>query len=285
MTRPSGWAHPGGHRVGATVRFGIGVLFVTGHVLGAQAVTRTIAPGATVSGRFGRTEPVAMGRGAFHAYRFEAAAGGRYRITMRSADLDAFVWVAASVGGITDELVSDDDGGGDTDAQLLFRPSRGGSYLIVAQSLDADETGAYSLSVESVPPPASAVAAPLVLGQLREGELRADGPEMDDGDETVPYVAYALTGRGERVRVSVRSGVFDAMVRIVRVGPQGEILVTSDDDSGGGTDAEVTFVADGTFRIYVRAVNPRDAGGFVIVTATASGTARLGDGEGVTRRD
>lgn len=257
-------------RVGRRAARGyLGLLAVSGAVVGAQAPARTIAVGATVEGRLGRTDPVVMGRGAFHAYRFEAAAGGRYRLTMRSADVDAYVWVAQTVGELTDQVVSDDDGGGDTDAQLLFRPTRAGTYLIVAQSLDPEETGSYTLAVESVPVPAPVAGPPLVLGQPREGALVTEGPEMDDGDETVVYAAYTLTGRGERVRVTVRSGVFDAMLRVMRVGPRGETLVTSDDDTGGGTDAEVTFVADGTFRVYVRAVDPRDHGGFVIVAAPA----------------
>lgn len=267
----------GRDRVGRRVaRMGLGSLMVGGVAsfvalapVGAQESTRAITVGATVEGRLGRTDPKVMGRGAFHAYRFEAVAGGRYKVTMRSADLDAYVWVAENVGGLTDQVASDDDGGGDTDAQLLFRPSRAGTYLIVAQSLDPDETGAYTLVVESVPPPAPVAAAPLVLGQPREGALLTDGPEMDDGEETVVYAAYNLTGRGERVRVTVRSGVFDAMLRVVRVGPRGETLVTSDDDAAGGTDAEATFVADGTFRVYVRAVDPRDHGGFIIVAAPA----------------
>jgi serine protease Do len=256
---------------------GLGLLLAAGPAVGAQESARTIAVGATVEGRFGRTDPVVMGRGAFHAYRFEAVAGGRYRVTMRSADVDAYVWVAEHVGGLTDQVASDDDGGGDTDAQLLFRPSRAGTYLIVAQSLDADETGAYTLVVESVPPPVPVSGTPLVVGQPREGALLSEGPEMDDGEETVVYAAYTLTGRGERVRVTVRSGAFDAMVRVLRVGPRGETLVTSDDDAGGGTDAEATFVADGTFRIYVRAVDPRDHGGFIIAVASAPETERPRD--------
>lgn len=265
MMQPGGW-----DRVGRrAARAAAGLLVVSGAVVGAQEPARTITVGATLEGRLGRTDPVVMGRGAFHAYRFEAVEGGRYRITMRSADVDAYVWVAQTVGGLTDQVVSDDDGGGDTDAQLLFRPARAGTYLVVAQSLDAEETGSYTLAVESVPAPAPVAGPPLVLGQPREGALLTEGPEMDDGDETVVYAAYTLAGRGERVRVTVRSGVFDAMLRVMRVGPRGETLVTSDDDAAGGTDAEVTFVADGTFRIYVRSVDPRDHGGFVIVAAPA----------------
>jgi len=262
-------------RVGLSLALVVGTPWVVAvSPLGAQEPTRTITVGVPVEGRLGRTDPAVMGRGAFHAYRLEAVAGGRYRVTMRSADLDAYVWVAENVGGLTDQVASDDDGGGDTDAHLLFRPARAGTYLIVAQSLEDDETGAYTLVVESVPPPAPVSAAPLVLGQPREGALLTEGPEMDDGEETVVYAAYALTGRGERVRVTVRSGAFDAMVRVVRIGPRGETLVTSDDDAAGGTDAEVTFVADGTFRVYVRAVDPRDHGGFVITAAAAPEAAR-----------
>lgn len=238
-------------------------------VVRAQDATRALRVGQLVHEQLTARDPRLAERGAFHVYRFEAKAGTRYVVTMRSEDVDAYVWVARSVAGLTDQIASDDDGAGETDARLSFRAREAGTYLIVAQSLDEEELGGYSLVAEEAPAAAPVSAAPVSVGQILEGAVDADGPVMDDGDDQAPYRAYALTGRGERVRVTVRSGAFDAKVKVVRVTAAGEELVAEDDDGAGGTDAEVVFAATGSYRIYVRPLRVRDAGAYMIAVVDA----------------
>lgn len=229
-----------------------------------EAQHRPIRMGEAMAGSLTAQDPKIQDRGPFHTYRLEAKAGDRFIITMSSGDVDAYLWVAKTVGGLTESVVSDDDGGGDTNARLRFRAATAGTYYVVAQSLSSDGTGAYELKVEVAPPAAPVVATPLTAGQVREGAITETSPMLEDENPALPYQLYTFTGRGERVRVTVRSGAFDAYVKVTKVGTSGEEEVASDDDSGGGTDAMVTFAANGQYRIYARPLDASSTGAFTI---------------------
>lgn len=232
-------------------------------VLPAQQ-PRAVRVGQPVTGTLTADDPRIAQRGAFHAYTIEAAAGARFIITMMSDDVDSYVWVARRVGPLTEELVSDDDSGGGSNARLRFRAPAAGTYLVVAQSLDVEAKGAYELRVEAAPPSAVAVPVALTLGAVREGTLTEESPVTETETPEVPYQLYTLTGKGERVRVSVRSGAFDAAMRVTKVTAGGETEVGTDDDSGGGTDAQMTFTADGEYRIYAKGLADDARGAFTI---------------------
>lgn len=229
-----------------------------------QAGMRPVVVGQAVNGTFTAQDPKFESRGAFHAYRFEAKAGTRYVITMTSGDIDAYVWVARIVGGLTEELGADDDGAGDTDARLRFRAPAAGSYVVVAQSLEVPALGSYVLRVEEAPPSVPATPVALAIGQAREGSLDDRSPVLEDDDAAVPYQLYTFTGTGQRVRVAVRSGAFDAALKVTRVTAGGEEEVGTDDDGGGGTDAQLILTASGDYRIYARALEADKSGVFSV---------------------
>ena len=87
---------------------------------------RPIRLGQDVAGTLAATDPSLSGRGPFHAYRFTARADKRYVITMTAPDFDALVTVMREVGGLTDQIASDDDGAGGTDARMSFGPHSAG---------------------------------------------------------------------------------------------------------------------------------------------------------------
>jgi hypothetical protein len=240
-----------------------GLMLVAG-VTTLEAQHRPIRMGEVMAGSLTALDPKIQGRGPFHTYRLEAKAGDRFIISMNSGDVDAFLWVARVTGGLTESVVDNDDGGGGTNARLRFRATEAGTYYVVAQSLDAEGSGAYDLKVEVAPPPAPVVATPLTAGQVREGNISEASPLLEDENPALPYQLYTFTGTGERVRVTVRSGAFDAYVKVTKVvgGREGE--VASDDDSGGGTDAMVTFTANGQYRIYARPLDASSTGAFTI---------------------
>lgn len=243
--------------------------WVAGLVLAAGATTleaqhRPIRMGEEMAGSFTTQDPKIQDRGPFHTYRLEAKAGDRFIITMNSGDVDAFVWVAKTVGGLTESVAADDDSGGDTNARLRFRATEAGTYYVVAQGLASDAVGAYNLKVEVAPPAAPVVATALTAGQVREGAINETSPILEDENPALPYQLYTFTGRGERVRVTVRSGAFDAYVKVTKVVASGEEEVASDDDGGGGTDAMVTFTANGQYRIYARPLDASSTGAFTI---------------------
>lgn len=240
-----------------------GLMLVAGATT-LEAQHRPIRMGEMMAGSLTAQDPKILERGPFHTYRLEAKAGDRFIITMNSGDVDAYLWVAKTVGGLTESVVSDDDGGGDTNARLRFRASESGTYYVVAQSLASDGTGAYELKVEVAPPAAPVVATPLTAGQVREGTISDSSPLLEDESPALPYQLYTFTGTGARVRVTVRSGAFDAYVKVKKVVGGSEEDVASDDDSGGGTDAMVTFTANGQYRIYARPLEASSTGAFTI---------------------
>jgi hypothetical protein len=241
----------------------LGVLGGAAPRLGAQEA-RVVRVGQAATGTLSAQDPTYGSRGGFHAYRFEAKAGTRYQVTMKSSDVDAYLWVAKLVGGVTEEIAADDDGAGDTDARLRFRAATAGTYMIVAQSLEVAAVGAYEVRVEELSPTAPPTAVALKIGEAKEGVLDDRSAMLEEGRTEVPYQLYTFSGNGQRVRVAVRSGAFDASMRVTRVTAAGEEEVGTDDDSGGGTDAQMVFIANGDYRIYAKPLEAGKSGSFTV---------------------
>lgn len=230
----------------------------------AQEPLRALRLGQPVAATLTADDPRYGTRGHFHAYRLDAKAGQRFEVSMSSDDVDSYVWVARSVSGLTEEIGADDDGGGDTNARLRFRATAAGTYFVVAQSLEAAAVGAYELRVVELPPAPQPTLVVLQVGQPREGVLDESSPVLDEGPGELRYALYGFSARGQRVRVTVRSGAFDAMLRVTKVTPAGEEEVGTDDDSGGGTDAQLVLTANGEYRVYARPLESEKSGPFTV---------------------
>ena len=81
---------------------------------------------------------------------------------------------------------------------------------------------------------------PALFDQTLSGNFDIGTMPAASGQYEQPYVIGLAAG--QTIRVSVRSGDFDAKLRIE--GPDGR--VEEDDDSGGGQDAQLVFTADTT---------------------------------------
>lgn len=170
----------------------------------------TLRIGQSVSGQLSESDPATYQRGRFKVYQFQASPGRRYVVNMESGDFDAFLTVARTVGGITDHMAINDDSGESTDSRLRFTPPAAGTYLVVAQSLGEEGTGAFTLRLDTVtirpPTPQS-----LTLGTPVQGELSEDDPEYDEEESGAEgfYDLYRFTGRpGQRVRVRMEMGEY-----------------------------------------------------------------------------
>lgn len=233
---------------------------------------RPIQLGRMVEATLAATDPKIESRGPFHTYRFAAKADTRYIITMRSESFDAYLWVARQVGPLTENLDSDDDSGGDTDARLRFRATDAGTYLIVAQALSDEGAGAYTLTLEEAPPPQPAVARTIAIGETLTGTIDQSSPVLEDMDD-IPYALYSLSASGgRRVRVTLTAEDFDAYLSVVRVTPSGDEEVAANDDSGGGTNARVTFAADGEYKIIARPLGSGGQGSYSLSVSEAPNT-------------
>ena len=228
---------------------------------------RPIRFGQDVTGSLTDADPALTGRGPFHAYRFTAKAEKRYIITLNAPDFDAMVMVMREVGGITDVVASDDDGGGDMNARLRFRPQAAGSYIIVAQSLGEDGRGAYTLRITETDPPPPPQARPLAVGQNLQGSITDESAE--DDEEGFPFDLYRISGSGQRVRIVMRSEDFDTFLSLRKVTESGEEEVATDDDGAGGTDSRLTVTLDGEYRLYARPLSNGERGAYSLTVEEA----------------
>ncbi len=232
--------------------------------LGSAAPVRAqfspIRAGQTVSGSLTDADPVLNSYGPFKVYSFEAREGERLTVTLRSGAFDAYLRLARQVGGITDEIESDDDTGGDTDARIRFTVPVAGTYLLVAQSLDAGGTGSFSLALETTPPPTTDDSRPIRIGQSVAGELaETDAVQVDD--ETY-YDIWTIEAReGQRLVATMQSDAFDAYLWFGTTDESGEfdVLGSTDDGdvAGDSTDARlrVTVPEDGIYQIHANSLS------------------------------
>jgi hypothetical protein len=79
----------------------------------------------------------------YKLYSLSLKAGKAYTIELNSDDFDAFLRVHDAR---FRRLALDDDGGGDLNSRIVFRPPADGVYHVVATSFDG-ETGAFTLRV------------------------------------------------------------------------------------------------------------------------------------------
>jgi hypothetical protein len=171
--------------------------------------------GQSVTGSIAASDPAMYQRGRFKVYQFQASPGRRYIATLESEDFDAYLTLARTVGGITDHMLTDDDGSGEgTGSRLRFTVPAAGTYLILAQSLGEDDTGSFTLRLDS-----ATIRAPrpqaFTLGTPVQGELSEDDAEYEDAGTEGFFDLYRLQGRaGQRVRIRMEMGEYYPTIEV-----------------------------------------------------------------------
>jgi hypothetical protein len=216
-----------------------------------------IRVGESVRGALDQAGPSLLHEGPFTAYRFRGEEGLRYRADARSSDFDAYLILAHAVGGITEFIREDDDGGEGTDARLRFSVDRTGDYLLIVRAWGSEASGAFDLSLEEweIPPPAP--PRPLPIGETVSGRLTEESSVLlSEWDDEVHYDLWTFQGRGgQHYRISMASDDFDAYLSFGPISGEELVVRESDDDSGEGTDAllRVQLPHDGVFGIRAQA--------------------------------
>jgi hypothetical protein len=241
----------------ASTLFGLALAWSTP----AEAQFAPIEPGTTVEGELTSLDPVPSARGPFKVYQFAARRGERLTATLRSPVFDAYLRLGRDVGGITDELDADDDAAGGTDARLRFSVPADGVYLLIAQSLEEDGGGAFTLGLEPTPVPTTAEPQPVRVGQTVSGELAATDALQEDDDTY--YDTWTVEARaGQRLVVLMESGAVDAFLALGRTDAAGEFesLASNDDGDqpGDSTNARmrVRIPESGTYEIRANSIGP-----------------------------
>lgn len=257
------------------------------------AAQQTITVGQTVEGELSEFDLVDDDGVQRDVWAFRARRGATYLVTLRSDDFDAHLRV-----GAPDEdecagcFITDDDGGGGLDAQVVLYASRQGRFVIHARAL-AGGRGAYRLSLEDgtgmqadsvlILPEDTTYreSAPLDAyvrpGQRYEGVLvRGDLPFSYGG----LHDALGYQGRaGETVTVTLRSTDFDALLEVGRWKDGLWEELARDDDGGGGTDSRITLTLpdDGEYILRAGALYVGEVGSYqlrLVSRGRASGAPR-----------
>lgn len=220
---------------------------------------RSLEMGALEVGVLGPMSAIVQDDRPGEAWQLEGSAGNRLSIVMQSTDFDAFLYLA---GPGLNEILTDDDGGGGTDAKIDVTLPADGPYTVVAGAYSSGSFGAYNLRVEEpVDPSTLPIARSIEVGQTAEGRLFfGDSPVLEGRRGQV----WGFEARaGQSVLVDLRSEDFDTYLYVI--GP-GLAEPLSDDDGGDDTNSllSVTFPETGTYRIVPSSYGSDDTGLFTL---------------------
>jgi hypothetical protein len=120
----------------------------------SPASARRISAGATVNGELDEGDAVLDTDQSFYElWTYQGQAGEQLRISMDAAEFDTYLAIGRMDGDEWEEIATMDDGGEGTNSLLEVTLPAAGEYVIRANSFGADETGTYTLRVESVRTP------------------------------------------------------------------------------------------------------------------------------------
>jgi hypothetical protein len=218
---------------------------------GAQPPLR---PGQTVQGRLASSDPALTEGGRFKVYQFRAQAGVRYVVNVQSREFDALVRLARNVGGITDYIASDDDGGPGNGARLRFQVPTAGTYLLVAQSVAREGTGAFTILLDTagvrLPVPRDVRVGESIRGELTEDDAEYGEASAGGEDLTGFYDLYRLRATaGQRLRISMGMEEFAPQVAIGTL-RNGEFVGL---ETSSGSTGVLTFRVPADGEYYVQA--------------------------------
>ena len=239
-----------------------------------------LTAGQRRTGQLQRGDPVMDDGSLFDIYTYQARAGERLTLTMRSDAFDTYLTVARMVGEEMELIVRDDDSGGGTNSRAEFTVDRDGPIFIAANALSEGMTGAYRIELA-----AAGGSERIAVGQSRTGALARTDPMMADSSY---YDTYSYQGRqGERLRISMSSGAFDTYLAIGQV-VDGRFRELANNDDADGTNSvlDVTLPTAGTYQIRANSFLKGQTGAYTLAVATGGGAPpqpRPSEGGGVIR--
>ncbi|NNF27480.1 MAG: hypothetical protein HKN73_09690 [Gemmatimonadetes bacterium] len=215
----------------------------------------TLEVGSAATGRLDFNSATVLDGRHLAAWEIQGEAGEGVTVTMSSGDFDSYLY---AFGPGMPQLQTDDDSGGDVNAQLTVRFTQSGRYVIGASSLGAGSTGNYSLVVTAALGPESLpVQGTVEVPGSANGDLRASDAVLD-GRRSQAWTFDATAG--QPVTVELISADFDSYLTVMGPGLPDPL---EDDDSAGDLDARIAFTPteSGTFRVIAASLGV-DTGGF-----------------------
>ncbi len=238
---------------------------------------RKLEIGDEVRGALSASDFVTSGDSYVEAWALEGRPGQEVSIDLISDDFDSYLYV---VGPGLAETLTDDDSGGACHARINFTILDRGVFHVVASSTAWRQTGTYQLRVSEEPGPVAERSCGGVDGSdltglptdgrrltwLEPARGRLSGAEatIRDGQPVQAWALQALAG--ETATIRLESDDFDAYLFVY--GP-GMSEAMTDDDSGGGLNAELTvlFLETGTYTIGASALSAGSTGSYSLTVS------------------
>lgn len=192
-----------------------------------------------------------------HPIRLEG--GVRYRIAVDSEAFDPLARLYRV--GEAQAVAENDDGDEGLNPRISYSPAQSGDYILRVLSFSPDGRGAYSATVEvlpPLPPPSTAFSRmELTVWRVYSGELTPSDPQ--EGGRHFDDYLVGFTA-GQQRTIALESAAFDALVQVFPAANRVGEPLAQDDDSGGGRNSMLLFEA-------------HDSGDYVVrVTSYNSGT-------------
>jgi hypothetical protein len=161
------------------------------------------------------------------------------------------------------QVASDDDSGGNLDAEITYFCDRSGPFTVIATTYDR-KTGPFHLTVRELPriPEEDKLVVEQGIAH-KNGELTWDDYEV----RNVPCKVYALRlDKGQLCQIDMASNDFDALLRFENA--TGKELYVND-NGGGGANARIVFNCEesGNYRVVATSTVAR-TGAFELIVQT-----------------
>ena len=190
-------------------------------------------------------------------YAVKLAKGKTYVIDMVSKDFDAYLRLLDKNGKQLDE---DDDGGGDTNARIIYTTTESANFEIVATTFDG-QLGKFNLQVREF----------VLKGEAKAREV-GNGININDqiamGDVSplgkLGKVYSVQLKKGQTYTIDLEGQALDSYLYLFDAKNK---LLAQDDDSGGGVnglDSRIVFRADhdGVYHLLATSLDGAETGGF-----------------------
>ncbi len=120
-----------------------------GNTGGGVRISGALQRNGNVTGRLESGDMTASDNTYEDYYTYEARRGESVTITLESTDFDAYLKLGSFTNGQYQFISSNDDGAGGTNSRITYTFTNAGTYVIIANSLSANETGRYTLSIRT----------------------------------------------------------------------------------------------------------------------------------------
>ena len=254
-----------------------------------STTTATVTPGGSVDGLVGQT-------GDRDWFAVSLTAGQSYTIDLQPKSnstaplLDPYLYGLYSSAGSLISGTTDDDSGAGYGAQITYTATASGTYYISAGGYSSN-TGNYVLSVSSGTSGGSSgsTTTDLAASIATTGTVTAGASAsslIDSADDQDWFSVSLSAGRSYDIGLggsaSNNGSLTDPYLRGIYDSAGTLISATTDDDSGYGTDALVSFTPTSTGTYYISAGAFASATGSYTLTVSENATVDTGSTTPVT---